>query len=65
MKRCKTCGCEIVYGVNGCMMLDDCNKCHGPVHYPAPIEIDPFEYATCDDLDALEDRCLDDAWALG
>lgn len=61
MKHCVKCGCEIVNGVNGCMMLDECFTCHGPVYYPKPIEVKPFENA---DLDALEDRCLDDAYAL-
>lgn len=27
MKHCSKCGAEIVNGVNGCMLSDDCFKC--------------------------------------
>ena len=58
MKRCIKCGCEIVNGVNGCTLMDDCISCHGgfPV-YPAPVVVtvpDSLEY-----LDYAEGRCLD------
>ena len=29
MKRCIKCGKKIVYGVNGCSMLNDCFDCRG------------------------------------
>ena len=29
MKRCIKCGKKIVYGVNGCSMLNDCFECRG------------------------------------
>lgn len=62
MKHCAKCGCEIVNGKNGCSLLDTCFTCNGGYpRYPAPVEVNPFESA---DLDALEDRCLDDAYAL-
>ena len=34
MKKCKICGAEIIYGVNGCTMYDTCTDCE-PVHYYA------------------------------
>ena len=33
MKTCTTCGAEIVNGVNGCAMYDQCTDCR-PIHYP-------------------------------
>ena len=58
MKRCIKCGCEIVNGVNGCGLMDDCFSWHGgfPV-YPAPVAVavpDSPDY-----LDYAESRCLD------
>ena len=29
MKKCVKCGCEIENGVNGCMIMAECFKCHG------------------------------------
>ena len=56
-KKCCKCGCEIVYGVNGCMIMDDCFTCHGGYpKYPEPVRIcypESIEY-----LDYTEDRCL-------
>jgi hypothetical protein len=58
MKRCIKCGCEIVNGVNGCTLMQDCFKCHGgfPV-YPVPVVKD-CPYGP-DYLEYAEGRCLD------
>ena len=58
MKKCIKCGAEIVNGVNGCTLMQDCFSCHGgfPL-YPAPIvrELsDDLDY-----IDYAEGRCLD------
>ena len=59
MKRCIICGCQIENGVNGCTYLTDCFKCHGgPPHYAPPIKAEPTY--TEEELNALEDRCLND-----
>lgn len=59
MKKCIKCGCEIVNGVNGCMLMNDCFGCHGGYpKYPKPIRA-KFEISWSE-LDYLEDRCLND-----
>lgn len=59
VKRCITCGCEIVNGVNGCTYLSDCFTCHGGYpRYAPPVKAEPTY--TAEELDALEDRCLND-----
>ena len=58
MKTCKKCGCEIVLGVNGCTLMEECYKCHGgfPV-YPVPIV---KEYPdSMDYMEYWESKCLD------
>ena len=57
MKRCVKCGCDIVNGVNGCGLMDDCFSCHGgfPV-YPAPVVVAAHD--SPDYLDYAENRCL-------
>lgn len=58
MKRCNKCGCEIVNGVNGCGLMQDCFSCHGgpPKYGPAIVKQYPDSY---DYLDYMEGRCLD------
>ena len=59
MKKCIKCGKEIIYGVNGCMLMDDCIDCHGGYpKYPAPRTA--TKTVSWDDLDALENRCVRD-----
>lgn len=59
MKKCIKCGREIINGVNGCMLLNDCFDCHGGYpKYPTPTRIQPA--ISWDELDRLEDRCLSD-----
>ena len=58
MKHCYKCGCEIINGMNGCTLMAECFICHqGPPHYPKPIAV--AYLGTLEDLDSLEDRCLD------
>lgn len=59
MKRCIKCGREIINGVNGCQLLKDCFECHGGFpKYPAPTT--ERETVGWIELDALEDRCIND-----
>lgn len=59
MKKCVKCGNEIVNGVNGCMIMNECFDCHGGFpKYPAPRLV--RETVTWNELDALEDRCVRD-----
>ena len=63
MRTCKKCGCGIVYGWNGCMFLDVCFACNGGhPRYPEPRKAEPQH--TAEELDALEDRCLGDDYAV-
>lgn len=65
MKKCTSCGCEIVNGVNGCSLLPVCFSCNGGLpKYPAPVVRGPFQDVNDDELNALEDRCLNDDYAL-
>lgn len=59
MKKCIKCGREIINGVNGCQLLNDCFDCRGGYPtYPAPRQA--RETVSWDELDALEDRCVND-----
>lgn len=63
---CKSCGRQIVYGYNGCMMSEYCTDCkpisydNNPRHYmyiPINYVMDEQDY---DALDYAESRCIDD-----
>ena len=59
MKTCVICGMEIINGVNGCMIMNECFDCHGGYpKYPAPRQM--IETISWSELDALEDRCVND-----
>lgn len=60
MKTCVKCGSEIVYGINGCMMMKECFNCHGG--FPQYVPLNKVEYvgSSWDELDSLEDNCLGD-----
>ena len=59
MKRCIVCGKEIINGINGCVIMNECFDCHGGYpKYPAPTQV--IETGSWDELDALEDRCVRD-----
>lgn len=59
MKTCVICGKEIVNGINGCQLMKECFDCHGGFpKYPAPRQM--RETVSWDELDALEDRCVND-----
>ena len=61
MKKCVKCGREIVNGVNGCQMMDECFECHGGYpDYSRNKFIFHWSKANWDNLDALEDRCIRD-----
>lgn len=36
MKKCTKCGCDIINGVNGCMLLENCHNCDGIPRYKYP-----------------------------
>jgi hypothetical protein len=57
-KRCRICGRPIIYGMNGAQMFDTCFECYRPEYRckPTPIK----NKVSCDELDALEDKCLGD-----
>ena len=58
MKKCVKCGKEIVYGVNGCMLMDDCFDCGGrPKYYYSTATVRTTNW---NELDAMEDRCVRD-----
>ena len=61
MRKCVICGCDIEYGINGCMLMNECFKCHGGFpKYPKPTA-KPFGWNLSDsELDDLEGRCIDD-----
>lgn len=59
MKKCIKCGSEIINGINGCAALNECFACHGG--YPKYAQaITKRESYSWDELDALEDRCIND-----
>lgn len=60
MKKCIICGKEIINGVNGCMLLDDCFDCHGgyPKYAPATAR-ETVDYDD-DRLNYLEAMCVRD-----
>lgn len=59
MKTCVICGKEIINGINGCQIMKECFDCHGGYpKYPAPRQM--RETISWDELDALEDRCIND-----
>lgn len=41
MKRCKKCGCIIINGDNGCMLMDICFNCNGGFPKYAPSKQQP------------------------
>lgn len=57
MKKCIKCGSEITNGINGCEALNECFVCHGgyPKYAPAVTKRESYSW---DELDALEDRCI-------
>ena len=58
MKKCSKCGKQIIYGVNGCQLIDECFICHGGYpKYPAATKRETVDW---NELDALEDRCVRD-----
>ena len=59
MRRCIKCGTEIINGINGCAALNECIACHGgyPKYAPAVTKRESYSW---DELDALEDRCIND-----
>ena len=54
------CGKEIVDGVNGCQLLDECFICHGGYPKYAKSCTTSGGYLSWEELDILEDRCLND-----
>ena len=61
MKTCLRCGKEIIYGVNGCQMMNICFKCNGGFpDYSRNKSNFHWNSANLDELDALEDRCIND-----
>ena len=58
MKKCIRCGTEIINGINGCEILNECFTCHGG--YPKYTPASKGETDSWDELDALEDRCIND-----
>lgn len=58
MKKCIKCGSEITNGINGCAALNECFACHGG--YPKYAPASKRETYSWDELDALEDRCIND-----
>lgn len=59
MKTCVICGKEIINGINGCQIMKECFDCHGGYpKYPPATKCD--EVTSWDELDALEDRCVND-----
>ena len=57
MKKCIKCGCEIEYGVNGCMLMNECFECHGG--YPNYIKSTKNIFSiSWDELDYIEGKCL-------
>ena len=58
MKRCIKCGSEIINGINGCEILNERFACHGG--YPKYAPTSKRETYSWDELDALEDRCIND-----
>lgn len=54
-KKCRKCGAEIIYGMNGCTMYDECFSCR-PVHYRKIVSTNTK--VSWDDMDTLESRCL-------
>ena len=56
MKKCIKCGKEIMNGVNGCAMLNECFHCHGG--YPKYVPASRRRQITDEEMDALENRCL-------
>lgn len=57
-KICKKCGKDITYGINGCMLMDVCFECYGGFPKYAPAH--KTSSYSWDDMDALEDRCIND-----
>ena len=57
-KICPVCGKEIINGINGCQLMNECFDCHGgyPKYAPA-TKRNVIDWNT---LDALEDRCIRD-----
>lgn len=61
MKRCITCGKEIINGINGCQMMNECFDCHGGYpDYSRNKSNFHWNNGSWNDLDAVEDRCLGD-----
>lgn len=59
MRKCKTCGCEIENGVNGCRMYDECFNCH-PIKYNK-VRSENTVQPSYDEMNWLEGRCLDES----
>lgn len=60
MKVCKVCGCKIFNGVNGCVLSGNiCFECNPVTYTNKPISLFGMVISD-DDLDALENRCVDD-----
>ncbi len=58
MKICSVCGKEIINGINGCQLMKECFDCHGGFpKYAPPTKRETVSWS---ELDALEDRCIND-----
>ena len=58
MKICPICGKEIINGINGCQLMNECFDCHGG--YPKYAPATNRNVIDWNALDALEDRCIRD-----
>lgn len=61
MKTCEKCGCKIENGVNGCMIMNECFRCHGGYPKYPKTEKKPFGWNLTEaEIDGLESRCIRD-----
>ena len=59
MKKCVRCGREIVNGINGCMLLNECFCCNGGYpNYSRNQSNFHWNNADWDALDAIEGKCM-------
>ena len=62
MKKCAKCGCTIVNGENGCILMDICFTCNGGYpKYPAPRKANYSDYTGNESyFDYIESALIDD-----
>lgn len=61
MKTCLTCGKEIIYGINGCQMMNICFDCNGGYpDYSRNKSNFRWNLPDYDALDYTEGRCIKD-----